>query len=299
MTVYADVLVALNILLTYILLVACRVMCKIPTNKWAVAVASFIGGFSSLIIFYDSAGTAFSFLYKLITGGIIVAIGFLPKSLKIFIKTFLAFFGVSFFFGGAMYALEITVNPENIMYVNGTVYFNMSITYLVGCVLVIYGVFLLADFLINRRALKNSKCIVEITHNFTTVTLPGLIDTGNSLTDGVSGRPVIVAELSALSPLFTREENLFFKKGDYENVPENLRKIIRLIPCKAVTGESLLLSFIPTEIKVKTDKETYTTSFCAVAVTDGELSQGEYKALLNNNIFVNGREEKNNEKSYI
>ena len=33
-TVYADVLVALNILLTYILIVATRVMVKIPTNKW-------------------------------------------------------------------------------------------------------------------------------------------------------------------------------------------------------------------------------------------------------------------------
>ena len=82
MTVYADVLVALNILLTYILIVATRVMVKIPTNKWAVLVASVVGGVSSLVIFYENGGVAFPFVYKIITAGIIIGIGFLPKTPK-------------------------------------------------------------------------------------------------------------------------------------------------------------------------------------------------------------------------
>ena len=90
-TVYADVLVALNILLTYILIVASRVVCKIPANKWAVMVASIVGGISSLIIFYDNVGVVFSCLYKIITGAIIVGIAFLPKGLKSFLKVFFSF----------------------------------------------------------------------------------------------------------------------------------------------------------------------------------------------------------------
>lgn len=298
MTVYADVLVALNTLLTYIIIVASRVLCKIPTNKWSVACASLLGGVSSLVIFYEDGGIVFSLFYKLITGAVIVAIGFLPKSPRTFIKVLSAFFGVSFLFGGTVFALELTAHPKNIMFYNGTVYFDMSITYLVGCVLSIYGIFLLANYFLTKHTLKGARCEMEITFGKAAVTLPALIDTGNSLTDGLSGRPVIVAELRAVSPLFSMEELKFFKDGNYDDVPETLKKVMRLIPCTAVTGESLLKAFLPALVKIKTENKIYTTDFCTIAVTDRELSQGEYRALLNNNIFENGREEKNNDTAF-
>lgn len=298
MTIYADVLVALNILLTYIIIVASRVLCKIPTNKWSVLLASVVGGFSSLVIFYESGGVVFYLLYKIITGGIIVCISFLPQSIKIFFKAILAFFGVSLLFGGSMYALEITLHPENIFFHNGTVYFDMSIAYLVASVLVIYGVFLLADYLITKRSNKGGNCQLEITYNNTSVNMIAFIDTGNTLTDGMSGRPVVIAELSAVSPLLSREELLFFKSGNFENVPESLNKSFRLIPCMAITGESLLKAFLPTAVKIKDKEKFYETSFCTVAVTEKSLSQGEYRALLNNRIFENVKEEKVDEKIY-
>ena len=299
MTIYADVLVALNILLSYILIVATRVIVKMPTNKWAVMTASVIGGFSSLVIFYENGGVAFSLIYKIITGGILVAVGFLPKSFKPFIKALLAFFGVSLLFGGGMYALEMTLHPKNIMFYNGVAYFDMSISYLVGSVLSIYGVFILSDYLITEHNTKGGKCELEITYNDTTVSMTAFIDTGNSLTDGMSGRPVIVAELNAVAPLLTREELLFFKSGEYENVPKGLTKAFRLIPCKTVSGDSLLKGFLPVSVKIRNGENTYINNFCTVAITEKELSQGEYNALLNNNIFENVKEEKNNEKLYI
>lgn len=298
MIVYADVLVALNILLTYILIVASRVLCKTPTNKWAVMIASLIGGVSSLIIFYENGGVVFSCIYKFITGAIIVCIGFLPRNPKIFIKEFLAFGGVSLLFGGSMYALEITLHPKNIMFYNGTVYFDMSIAYLVSCVLVIYGIFLLADYLITKHNHKGGKYQLEITYNNTSVNMIAFLDTGNTLTDSMSGRPVIIAELSAASPLFTREEIMFFKNGSLEDVPESLNRNFRLIPCVAVTGDSLLKGFLPTAVKIKEKEKVYETHFCTVALTEKSLSQGEYRALLNTRIFENVKEEKSDEEIY-
>lgn len=298
MTVYADVLVALNILLTYILIVASRVICKAPTNKWAVLLASIVGGVSSLVIFYENGGVLFSCLYKIITGGVIVGVAFLPKSLKIFIKNILAFFGVSLLFGGTMFALEFTLHPKHIMFYNGTVYFDIGIAYLVASVLVIYGIFLLADYLITKHNTKGGKCEIEIAYNDFSVNINALVDTGNTLTDGVTGKPVIIAELSSVSPLFTRREMMFFKSADFENIPESLNKSFRLIPCKTVTGTSLLKAFTPTFVKIKEGKNSYTISFCTVALTDKELSLGAYRALLNNKIFENVKEEKNNEKIY-
>lgn len=299
MTIYADVLVALNILITYILVVAVRVFCKIPTNKWAVMLGSLVGGFSSLIIFWENMGIALSIAFKLASAGVIVAISFLPESIRIFLKTYSGFFLVSFLFGGAVYGLQITLKPQNILYYNGIVYFDMSISYLVGCVLSVYGVFLMADYLITKNTYKGGKCQITITYNNKSVSMVGFVDTGNTLTDGMSGKPVIVAELSAVTPLFSREELLFFKKDDLSSVPESLSKAIRLIPCKALTGETLLRAFVPACVKIETNKKIYTTSFCTVAVTGNELSQGEYRALLNNTIFENVKEEKSNDKINI
>lgn len=297
MIIYADVLVALNILITYILIVAVRVFCKIPTNKWAVMVASLVGGFSALIIFGENMNVALSVVYKLVCGGVIVGVAFLPGNVKTFLKTYFGFFLISFLFGGAVYAFQIAFKPPNILYYNGIVYFDMSISYLVGCVLSVYGVFLIGNYLLTRHTLKGSKCILEITYNNITIAVPAIVDTGNSLQDGLSGRPVIVAELSAIAPVFDREELLFFKNQDYKNVPESLYKLFRLVPCSAVTGEGLLPSFVPQIVKVTTEKGSYKTTFCTIGVVSKALSSGEYKALVNNNIFEIGREE-NDEKAY-
>lgn len=299
MTIYADVLVGLNILLTYILLVASRVMCKVPTNKWAIMIASVIGGVSSLVIFFENGGVVFSCFYKIITGAVIVGVGFIPKTIKVFIKVFLAFFGISILFGGGIYALEITLHPKNIFFYNGTVYFDMSIAYLVGSVLVIYGIFLLGDYVITKNNHKGGKYQLEIVYNNSSVNIYAFVDTGNTLTDGMTGRPVIIAELSAVSPLFSREEMMFFKSRNFENVPVSLNKTFSLVSCKTVAGDSLLKAFKPQYIRIKDSKNIFATDFCTVAVINKELSQGEYKALLNEKIFQNVKEEKHNEENYI
>lgn len=292
MTVYADVLVSINILITYIFLVCTRVICKTATNKFFVAIGSFVGGFSALIIFADIKYQALSFFIKLVIGAIIVVISFLPRSIRSFFRLFLGFFTVSVIFGGVMYFLEITINPEKIMYYNGTVYFDMSITYLVGSVLVIYGVFLLVQYVLDKKVNSEIKCELKIVFRNTEVTFSAIIDTGNSLTDGLTGRPVAVAELSAVAPLFDYNEVAFLKKGSYENIPETIKKHIRVVPCGAVTGEGVLLGIIPEKVEVKTKTKVYTNDYCVIGVVNKSLSKGDYRALLNEKILQNSREEK-------
>ncbi len=298
MTVYADVLVSINILITYIFLVCTRVVCKTATNKIFVAIGSFVGGFSSLIIFVDFKFQALTFLIKLLTAAVIVAVSFLPRSIKGFLRLYLGFFTVSIIFGGVMYFLEISVNPEKIIYYNGTVYFDMSLTYLVGSVLVIYGVFLLVQYVLDKKVSVESRCEIKIIFRKTEVSVPAIIDTGNNLTDGLTGRPVAVVELSAVAPLFYYNEIEFLKKGDYVNVPETLKKYIRVVPCGAITGDDVLLGFIPEKVEVKTKTRCYVNDYCVIGVVNKQLSDGEYRALINEKILQNSREEKHIE-SYV
>lgn len=294
--IYADVLVSLNILFTYIFLVATRVICKIPTNKWGVAISSFLGGMSSLIIFVNELNIILSAGYRIMVAIVLTGIAFLPRSIKSFIKVICAFFGVSFLFGGIMYGIEIAFNPSNIFFVNGTVYFDMSITYLVVSVLVVYGVFLGCNYLLQRNLSNNEIYEIEIYFRSTSAALRGIIDTGNALKDGVMGRPVIVAELKSLLPLFTDEEIRYLKAEALLNVPQSLETRIHFIPCKTVSGRKLLPAIIPRKVELVNGKNAAKTDFVAVAIMNEKVSSGEYNALLYKEIAELSWKENNNAK---
>lgn len=285
MVVYADVLVCINIIITYIFLVCVRVFTNIPTSKVGIAVASLIGGFSAFIIFLGDIGIILSLLYKLIVGAVIVTVGFFPRRFKSFVKVFLAFFGVSFLFGGAVFFLQVTTSARKFFYYNGTVYFDMSIKYLIGAVLVIYGLFLAFDFFLGRYTAKNNIYVVSITFRDVTVKLRGMVDTGNGMRDGISGNPVFVADISSVVPLFSFEEIDFLKSGDLLSVPETLRNKYRLLPCATVKGGGLLSGFVPDKVSVDINKKSCTIPKVVVALTTEKLSDGEYDVLLNKNIY--------------
>ena len=280
MEVYADVLVAMNILFTYLFIVATRVACKTPTNKWGIAVASVVGGFSSLIIFVGEIHILISVLYRIVVALVITTLAFLPRTVKKTLKIFFCFLGISFLFGGVMFGIEILFNPENIFFINGTVYFNMSITYLVISVMVVYGVFLGCSYLFDRKIVSTEVFDVKIYFRNTYVILRGVIDTGNNLKDGVFSRPVIVAELESLKGLFTDEEIKYFKKGDLVKIPLSLETKMHLVPCKTVAGKNMLPAIIPQKVELFNRGKGASTDYVTVAIASETLSSGEYNALL-------------------
>ncbi len=287
--VYVDVLVAVNILVTYIMLVCTRVVVKSDTNKWGLVLATLFGGISSLVIFWESMPLILSVIFK-IAGVIIISFSaFLPKNKKQFLKTTLAFLFVNFLFGGLLYFVELTFNPSNIFYVNGTVYFDISVLFLISMTLICYGFLLVFDFFLKKRA--SEKTLYKITLYFRnkSVKLDALYDTGNHLTDGIEGKPVVVTELNSIKDFFSRSEIEYFKSDSIvSEVPETLKSIVRIVPCSSINGNSLLKAFVAEEMIIESDTFKFKTDFFVVAVTNNALSLGEYNCLLNSDIFERG-----------
>lgn len=296
MVVYADVLVCINLLITYIFIVCVRVFTSTPSRKWGVAVASLLGGISSLVIFFPDTGVILSVIYKLVTGGMIVFLAFFPRRMKIFVKLMLSFFGVSFLFGGAMFALEMTVDPHNIFYYNGTVYFDMTIPYLIGVVFIIYGSFLAFDYFLTRHAAKNEIYDVLITFRDVSVTVRGMVDTGNNMRDGLSGNSVFVGELSSLMPLFSQEEREYLKNSTASVPPASLSRYFRLLPCGTVSGGGILPGIVPDKVFVRVRRKYTEMKNITLAITGEYLSSGEYNMLLNKNIYDSPWKEISDEK---
>lgn len=288
--IYLDVLIAVNIFVTYILLVSVRVILKMDTNKWGLVLASFIGGASSLIIFYEEIPLLISILYKTIVGVVISFSAFLPKTKKLFFKTTFSFFFVNFIFGGVMYFIEITFNINNVIYMNGTIYFDISVAFLVSVTLISYGLLLLSDYFLKRRASENTLYDAEIYYRNKKTEVKAFYDTGNHLTDGLIGKPVVVVNLKCLRSFFDLVELDYLENGLItDEIPGTLKREIRLIPCSSVVGSSVLKGFTPQKIVIKSKNVQFETTYLILAVTNEELSNGEYDCILNSMIFERGQ----------
>lgn len=293
--IYLDVLIAVNIFVTYILLVSVRLIVKRDTHKFGLLGASLLGGASSLIVFWDSMPLVLSIIYKLVTALLISFVAFLPKNKKLFLKIFLAFFLVNVIFGGVMYFVEVSFKLNNIIYYNGTVYFDISVVFLVSMTLICYGLLNVFDYFLKRKASENTLYTAKIYFRGEFVELNALFDTGNHLTDGIEGKPVCVAELNSLAPLFSFEELLFFKEDILSiDTPDTIKKYLRIIPCSSVTGDALMRAIIPEKIVITDSKGEYETESVIIAISKNDLSNSEYSCLLNSEIFERGKR-----KSYV
>lgn len=119
-----------------------------------------------------------------------------------------------------------------------------------------------------------------------------LVDSGNLLTDPISGRKVIVAGLSHLAGVLpeevagvikTRDVNLLDRLS-YRNI-----KRVRIIPSRSVGQGRLLIGFIPDRIEIQPDQnksERYTVD--AILAFDGDTAAdfGGYAAIVPSSLVA-------------
>ncbi|MBR5442446.1 MAG: sigma-E processing peptidase SpoIIGA [Clostridia bacterium] len=284
-TVYADVLVSVNILITYIFLVCVRVIFGAPTNKFMVALASFIGGVSSVVIFFEEGSILFSILYKVLVCAVITSVAFLPGSVGRFIRLFGVFLGISLLFGGAVYLVTITLKPHNVLVNNGAIYFDMSVTYLIGVVFSVYGVFTLFEWFYLKRSAVSDTCEVTIHFRKCQVTVAGFVDTGNNMRDGLSGNPVFVVGQREVSPLFSYDEIVFLKGECTEQPPESLKPYYRVLPCTTATGQGLLPAFVPHSVVLQNGNRIANAGRVTLCISPAVSASGQGGVLLNKCIY--------------
>lgn len=98
-----------------------------------------------------------------------------------------------------------------------------------------------------RRAKATRICTVSVTLNGKTVTLRGLVDSGNLLRDPLGGRAVICAREEALRELLSPSLAAVLRGESPQRVklsPGDARRL-RVIPASTATGQSLLYGFLP------------------------------------------------------
>jgi len=108
---------------------------------------------------------------------------------------------------------------------------------------------------------KAKSATVEVTLFGKTVVLNAMVDTGNLLCDPVSGKSVIVAELSALRDVLPADLAHACESGnlsDYLSHGKHASRV-RPIPANAATESGLLLAIVPDRITVTVGKERFSS----------------------------------------
>lgn len=247
-TVYADVLIILNIYVNFLLLKATSAFTHFPLKGSRCILASVYGSLFSLTILLPELNTAVNILIKLFAAVTTVWAAFGYFSLKRLALNSAAFFIINLAAGGFVYAVYIWLEADFIHFNNSFFYIDFSLVILVVTVSVFYLAVCIFRNLSDKTDLSAGFFRVIIRYGHNIISLNGLADTGNSLRDFFSGLPVIVCGLNQFKDITGKEPS-----ADFEALPQGFR----LIPCNTVNESCLIPVFRPDEILIVNEKNHF------------------------------------------
>ena len=233
-TIYLDVLLIFDLYMSYLLLrLTARIMhSRLPFRRALLGAA--LGSISSLLVLLPPIPFLLSLLLKLAAALVTVLGAFGFRNRTLFLRHCICFLGVSCVLAGILLALTST---GNVYYTNGVWYPVISLRLLVIFTMLAY--LLLHLFSRIRSRFAADGCYeVCIRYGAHTVRLSGLADTGNTLTDFLTGKRVIICSRESLE----------------EMLPQTLPcRGFRPLPYCTVAGEGVLFVFTPDETVIRRD----------------------------------------------
>lgn len=245
-TIYIDVLIILNIYVNFFLLKATARLTHTPLKTSRCVVSSVIGSLFSLTIFLPDMNFLIPLAIKLGAAVIITALAFGIKDKRQTIKLVFFFYLVNFIFGGIIMLFYLTFRPGFMAFGNTYFYVDFSLLSLVVFTAVSYFAVTAVRRLMDRGCDTKGKYKVVIRQSGKTVSVDALADTGNSLVDMFSGKPVIIcrsADLQGIAdlpsePAVENAELLYKTNG------------LRFIPYSTIGNTGMIAVFSPEEIVI-------------------------------------------------
>ncbi len=211
-TVYIDVLFAMNLLFNYLLLQMTGLLLKKHIKTARLLVSASVGALYAVLSFFMSDSCICRLPAKLFIGALMAICTLRPKTVWIGIRYICVFYTTVFVMGGMAFAFfYFSDNAASLgaLMRNGVLYVNLPV-YLLALVSLLCYVLLRIAYAVGTRCHLSGKRIVPIGIQYRgkTVHLRGYRDSGNLLRDEISGRSVIIAEWKSIAPLFGKKRNL-------------------------------------------------------------------------------------------
>ncbi|PAE26931.1 sigma-E processing peptidase SpoIIGA [Bacillus sp. 7894-2] len=268
MTVYLDVIWALNFMFDSLLLYLTAIILKRETGLWKIFAGGFIGSIIILLAFtpfQEYSGHPFT---KLLFSIVMVLVVFGFKRLRYFVKALMTFYFATFLVGGSLIGIHYFINFD----------FKLSSSVMMASIkgfgdpiswlFVVIGFPLAWHF--SKRNVEgiemtkiqyDSLILVRVVINETEYCFKGLIDSGNQLYDPISKMPVMFISIKdrldefppEISKMAGNPEDIIVGS---ESIGADWEHKMRVIPCKVVGQEhQLIIGFKPDRILFEKENE--------------------------------------------
>lgn len=279
--IYLDILIGVNLAIDYLMLFALSRISGIYSTRFKLFLGALLGSLYAVLSCIVETNIITSLPIKIAISALMVLICFGYKNKSRFLKLLLLFLFISFAVAGGVLALG---NISNNSFFAGSGYYinNISFKTIVIAMLISW---IITGFIFRNEAKdtiiprKTVKADVYFLDNHAEYTL--LVDTGNTLHDIISGKPVIILDrfsASQILPINISLNRLHTENAAdiLSNIPENYVKHFRLIPFNAVGKNSgLLLSFKPDKITI--DGKIW---HGLVSINADRICSGQYQGLI-------------------
>lgn len=198
--IYVDTLFLLNLTIDYLLLLCSARVAGEVLSRWRFLAGAVLGGGYAVAIFLPGLAFLQHPACRVAVGVGMVLVAF--WGCQYLFRVCLIFFALSCAFGGGVLAISL-LGGQGLSLTGGVFYSVMDIKIVFLSAAVCYCLLTLIFRHWGRHeGIPGALIPVKLELEGQSVTVIALEDTGNTLTDPISGRPVIVAEGGALHSLF-------------------------------------------------------------------------------------------------
>ena len=280
--IYVDTLFLLNTMVDYLLLLASARLAGEPLARLRFALGAVLGGLYAVAIFLPGMGFLARPLCRGAAAVLMVLLAFWRS--RRLLRQVLIFLALACAFGGGVLAVEL-LGGQRLALGGGVLYSGMDLKIVLLSAAGCYGLLTLVFRGIGQHGGPSGELTrVRLTLGERQVELTGLVDTGNTLTDPATGRPVLVAEADSLEELLPPglrpgPAELRDPAGVLERLEDGPWRLrFRLLPYRAVGVErGLLLALRMDRVQVgEEDRGPMLAALSPTPVSDG----GAYRVLV-------------------
>ncbi|XCP86720.1 sigma-E processing peptidase SpoIIGA [Roseburia hominis] len=218
---YIDVFFLVNFVMDYLVLLTEKRILKCSATHFHVLLGAFAGAAGTCIVICIPAASAVKFIcfHALVSAGMI-KIGLKIKETRTFIRAWLLLYLISFLYGGILTWLG--------SYLHGR--FRIGILFLAALIVSYHLVWALLTFLEKFWKMKGSHVEATLYLGEKTIRVNAVIDSGNSLKDALTGKPVHIISRKAIEKLTDNEKIQKVRYIPYHTIQsgENLLPVITI-----------------------------------------------------------------------
>lgn len=272
-TLYADILFLINFTMDFLTLYVTAAIMRRKASPIRLCVASAIGGIYGVAAVFMSGILILNIFINLAVSYLMCLIVFSKRTLP----CYALFYGTGCLLGGAMTAFFTFMNGINTDSTESSAPPGKIPLGWMAVSAAVIGVAAIAGGRMVKKKRSLRPCRLSVATQVGAFFFDGITDTGNLLTDPMSGKAVIILRKQEFLTLLPPALVPIFEKSDPNALsqisPEYITSV-RLIPSTSVGGDKLLFAYLPKKISVESAEVS------ALIAMGDENGYGTYPALV-------------------